>query len=525
MASGSEMEVVLVAQVSSLVKGMQEGAAATQQLLNTIKQMSGGMAAVGQATKPANDAVKSFADTIKGYKADQTQQARTTSFFVRELTDITGMSREASSAVGGLGQVMLEAAAGGGALAIGFEAVKFAISQVVTEWRRAGEELKAVERIQQGVTNAMMAGKEALEKYSGAIKTAGDKAFADVLSAATESIKGVSKELDDLRAKGPGVLAYVRLAFKDTDMIDAFEERVRKASLAIEQIINRASNQADIARALVQEGQKAAQAPMADKVIANDEEKRREKAQADRKKAEADWMAIITNNAKVYYDELERREKELLAIAKQRMDDATSRGLTDALEPNEDTGQNISRPRSKLMVDVDKNAMEALQNFNAESQRTIDIYGAIGGAIGDAFSSIGKIVGGAAGAVLKVLGQMIQQAVQLAISLAMASMAWTTPLGMVAIGSIALAGILGLMAAVPSFDVGTMSVPKTGLAMVHQGEAILPADGTAQAYRAGGRNITVNISATDAASFEKMLRRNDNALVRVLRDATRAGRA
>ena len=107
----------------------------------------------------------------------------------------------------------------------------------------------------------------------------------------------------------------------------------------------------------------------------------------------------------------------------------------------------------------------------------------------------------------------------------MASMAWTTPLGMVAIGSIALAGILGLMAAVPSFDVGTMSVPKTGLAMVHQGEAILPASGTAQAYRSGGRSVTVNISATDAASFEKMLRRNDNALVRVLRDATRAGRA
>ena len=41
----------------------------------------------------------------------------------------------------------------------------------------------------------------------------------------------------------------------------------------------------------------------------------------------------------------------------------------------------------------------------------------------------------------------------------------------------------------------------------------------------GGRNIVVNIAANDASSFEKMLRRNDNALVRVLRDASRSGRA
>ncbi len=35
---------------------------------------------------------------------------------------------------------------------------------------------------------------------------------------------------------------------------------------------------------------------------------------------------------------------------------------------------------------------------------------------------------------------------------------------------------------------------------------------------------TINIHATDAQSFERMLRRRDNELVRVLRDANRAGR-
>ena len=39
----------------------------------------------------------------------------------------------------------------------------------------------------------------------------------------------------------------------------------------------------------------------------------------------------------------------------------------------------------------------------------------------------------------------------------------------------------------------------------------------------GGANITIH--AIDSQSFERALRRNDSSLVRVLRDAARAGRA
>ena len=368
--------------------------------------------------KPANDAVDGLGKTIQRFKSEQVGQARTVNFFVKELTEITGLSREAAGAVGGLGQVMLEAASGGGAFAIGFEAVKLVLGQIVTEWRRAGEELKSVERIQQGVTDAMMAGKEALEKYSGAIKTAGDKAFADVLSAATESIKGVSKELDDLRAKGPGVLAYIRLAFKDTDMIDAFEERVRKASLAIEQIINRASNQADIARALAQEGQRAAQAGAANRVLADDYTKAREraaKAAAQEAREQARISALIGST-------MDRMGDSASADRGNFPDMFYSQATADSLKAAED-GRNapVFGPGNDIgAADFAMKAKE-MAAFNAESSKTSEIFGAIGESIGSAFSSIGQIVGGAAGAVLKVLGQMIQQAVQLAISLAMAS--------------------------------------------------------------------------------------------------------
>ena len=240
MASGSEMEVVLVAQVSSLVKGMQEGAAATQQLLNTIKQMSGGMAAVGQATKPANDAVKSFADTIKDYKADQTQQARTASFFVRELTDITGLSRDAASAVGGLGNVVLEAAAGGGAFAVGFEAAKFVVTQLVAEWRRADEQLKVLQKSMQDVQRRPGRPRTHSTSTSDAARTGGDKRFSEVFEAGTKSIKDMEKSLKEFADKGPGWLAILETGFGDYEAIDEFNRKVQKLDADILRVISNA---------------------------------------------------------------------------------------------------------------------------------------------------------------------------------------------------------------------------------------------------------------------------------------------
>jgi hypothetical protein len=185
---------------------------------------------------------------------------------------------------------------------------------------------------------------------------------------------------------------------------------------------------------------------------------------------------------------------------------------------------------------VDERAAQELKRLNEEGRMTADIMATIGDSVGSAFGSIGEMIGGAAGTFVSVMGRMIQQAVQLAISLAAASVAWTSPLGMVAIGSIALAGLLGLIGSVPSFDVGTLSVPKTGLAMIHRGETILPAGGPAEAYRAGlarigGQgsggsttvNVNMNISALDGQSVYRTLNGSRDQLARVVREAVRDG--
>ena len=203
---------------------------------------------MGASMAPANQAVKSLGDSVRNYRTEQTQQARTVNFLVRELTDVTGMSKEAASAVGGLGQVMLEAAAGGGAFAVGFEAAKFAATQIIAEWQRAGEELKALEAIQLGVTASLMAGKEALAKMTAGPQTEGDKAFRETFDAATKGIKGVSEEIDKLREKGPGILAYVRAAFADGDVLQDFEDTLARANQGIETMVANAKEFAGYAR-------------------------------------------------------------------------------------------------------------------------------------------------------------------------------------------------------------------------------------------------------------------------------------
>lgn len=72
--------------------------------------------------------------------------------------------------------------------------------------------------------------------------------------------------------------------------------------------------------------------------------------------------------------------------------------------------------------------------------------------------------------------------------------------------------VLAQLANIPKFDVGSWSVPGTGLAVVHAGETILPAGAPAEAYRnqalgggQGGGNV-FQIMAWDGASVDSWLR-------------------
>ena len=80
-----------------------------------------------------------------------------------------------------------------------------------------------------------------------------------------------------------------------------------------------------------------------------------------------------------------------------------------------------------------------------------------------------------------------------------------------------------------AFEEGTPYVPSTGMALLHQGEAVIPA-GSAEKFRngdlsgvGGGGDTHFHISAMDAKSFEGFLKRNKGALHSAIAASQRNG--
>lgn len=82
------------------------------------------------------------------------------------------------------------------------------------------------------------------------------------------------------------------------------------------------------------------------------------------------------------------------------------------------------------------------------------------------------------------------------------------------------AGLVGAMSAlVPSFDVGTPYVPSTGLAMIHQGEAIIPA--SQNTGGGGGNQFNITIQAIDTQTGAQFLQSNARTIASVLSNQVR----
>ena len=87
------------------------------------------------------------------------------------------------------------------------------------------------------------------------------------------------------------------------------------------------------------------------------------------------------------------------------------------------------------------------------------------------------------------------------------------------------ATVLAELANVPKLDVGTNYVAQTGLAMIHQGETIIPAQANTP-FTGGGGSTTVNLSinAVDAKSFSSLVRSNPSVFTDLIRKAVRDNR-
>ena len=85
------------------------------------------------------------------------------------------------------------------------------------------------------------------------------------------------------------------------------------------------------------------------------------------------------------------------------------------------------------------------------------------------------------------------------------------------------------VSAFDSFDVGTPYVPSDRLAMVHKGEAVIPA-GTAEKWRDGDMgpggsdtHVHFNVQAMDAASVKSFFRNHSGAIAKGVVAASRGG--
>lgn len=99
--------------------------------------------------------------------------------------------------------------------------------------------------------------------------------------------------------------------------------------------------------------------------------------------------------------------------------------------------------------------------------------------------------------------------------------AWASPL-MGPFAAVPAAAAYALVVAkeglVGSFDTGTDYVPSTGLAMVHEGEAIIPAS-----QNNGGGNMTIVIQAIDTQTGAQFLRNNAATIAQVISSQMRNG--
>ena len=78
------------------------------------------------------------------------------------------------------------------------------------------------------------------------------------------------------------------------------------------------------------------------------------------------------------------------------------------------------------------------------------------------------------------------------------------------------AAIEAFTAGLASFDIGSNFVPMTGLAMVHRGEQIIPANQQGPGYSGAGLQIHFNISATDGQDAARFIMKNSRSIANAI---------
>lgn len=442
--------------------GSDEGARATAEALaKTLDQlgMSADKVKFDVATKGSTDLYGS----LRNLKAEAVQHERVFGFFGRQLAQTGLVARETATSMVGLatglaGSLWLLAAAEGvKLLAEGFKLLNKdandALEKTKKEWDAFADHVSRTAT-------------ELAEKVRFFGKPEGYAAY----SKATDALAAAQERLAEAEARAAAATSPEEWGLAGRE-VAKYQKEVDKLTKTV------AEAGSGLASGVQLKGLEAGA-----------------KASEDaRKKEAADWKAFQDSlvaegvaaaikeaqaEAKIREDARKKEEAEILAWQKEM----------ERIE-----GPEAQRKGERALQDYEqKRREEAL----AEQVKYTQQLAAAGYDAASAFASVGEAIGGQAGKMSALFGKLIQQAIQLAIAIS----ATGGPFAWLNIAASA-AAILATIASVPKFQTGTPYVPRTGLAFVHEGERIIPADENRRG--GGGMNVTINASALDEAWWQK----------------------
>jgi hypothetical protein len=488
---------------TATIKGVNDALAQLGIQAQTISQVGFKQASAGSDT---------LYQSMRVLKSEAVQHDRVFMYFGRQLASLAPVAKETAGALVGLAAGL----ASGMWIMAAVEAAKL-LASAFKESSAAAAKLK-----------------EEMEKVKKETGEFADKALK--IDPLTRKWIDANTELNRLLGEQAGVLDFM-----GNRVEGVYDKEIARQRDLIAQLNEQLRIRRDIAAAVATEETRAAQGPAADKVIAADKERARKAAIDRRDLADRASLDQAADNArrleaerKVVEDSQEmwdlahieqaaenrkRADEELREMLRVQHEGVTAKqrrlDLTDPFAAAEER-RNAMRARAEAIRPIDKGAAEELDKLS-DVERIHEVGAAwtqIGATMSGAFNDLGTAVGGTFGKMMSMFGKLIQQAIQLAIAISASAGPWAW-LNIAATA----AALIATISAVPSFEVGTPYVPRTGLAMVHEGERITPASEN----RAGGGTIVIH--AIDAASFESYLKGSGGtALVQAIREHTRNGR-
>lgn len=493
-----------------------------------------------QLGQQGGSAFSDLEHSLKSFKREQVQQGRLVGFYVKELTEFTGMGKEASETVSGLGQMLVEGAAGGLSFGLAFEAVKFGVKLVNDELERHKKQLESIEAAQKALDDQRRIGANILRDLVGH-ESASEKAGREYAEKVAPAILKKQEELNKFIEDGAGW--WRKLFFEErSGVFDTYNEQVKALTESLRQMRLEAEGTRNAIMYLAGGGTAGdaglKQGPAWDKqAAAADAAIRKAQGENDAKARQRDAAAKAAGE-KVLGDQ------SLASAARENM--AAAMPLPKTVQPVEYGGEDLAQKANEKFNQAMAKQYKAEEKADQDAlKKRVALYSSYGARIGEAFGA--AIAQGASP--LKALGALLKETLKAIIQTVISSVtakaadaaagAAASQASVPIVGPALAAGamaamlglVMGLVSMIPSAS-GGYDIPGTvnPLVQAHANEMVLPAK-----YAQGFRNIIENgqtggggniyVSAIDARSFDQYLRRNGKAVVRAIRNESKNRRA